>query len=87
MMDLKELIKERDTLKSVKAGVDNQLKEMRKSKDPNMNLAIRQFEELSWDLELDIYELDDIVANHMTVSRRYTGCKDVEYIDNVPHLH
>ena len=52
-----------------------------------MNLAIRQFEELSWDLELDIYELDDIVANHMIVSRRYTGCKDVEYIDNVPHLH
>ena len=52
-----------------------------------MNLAIRQFEELSWDLELDIYELDDIIANHMTVSRRYAGCKDVEYIDNVPHLH
>lgn len=68
----------------IKKGVDRQLTRMRLDKTPLLELAIKDFEEMAFEIEMDISTLDEAVFNYLTVSRRYGN--DNEII-NIPHIH
>ena len=56
---------------------------MKLDNSPLLELAIKEFEEMSFDMEMDIAVLDDAIVNHITVSRRYGD----EKIIDIPHIH
>lgn len=68
----------------IKKGVDRQLIRMKLDKSPLLSMAIKDFEEMSFEIEMDITTLDEAVFNYLTVSRRYSN--DNEII-NIPHIH
>lgn len=68
----------------IKKGIDRQVIKMKLDNSPLFDVAINEFEEMSFQMEMDIATLNDAIFNYLSVSRRYN---DNNKIVNVPHIH
>ena len=58
-----QLQEERDIVRNIKKTIDEKLDKLKKSKDPMNHLAIEAFENISFRMELEIYEISEEIAN------------------------